>query len=401
MASKFFLASMASKTKNKKVMQVISEQHPAVHNNLALNKELPSEIWVKLFNKAKIDLASNLVRNRDFSLVELELVLKDKRVGVRTQLFSKGFNPDYIDSAKFILKQDWFNNEYARLWVRSGTVPATLLKKVIARGSENFIIEQLSNKELYSIKDCASILEKLNLNNSLEPLAKLLELRPEIIEKIIPISHRSLHGALAGSRHIFNQNLWVELIKVVKLDLNSSYGKDAIWVMLANPNLDITNLTTVVEIAEGIPKNVYASKFLTVDQSSLLRQRNSELRNKAIRQVTSDWEKTTSVFELAIVELALKALSPARYPILTRILHVNKYGENVVVKNTAKPVDESEPDLSFIPNKTRVFYNEKIEKIISQSITTKAQWETLLSLLGEWENSLGTLVSTTVELSKK
>lgn len=392
---------MASKTKNKKVMQVISEQHPAVHNNLALNKELPSEIWVKLFNKAKIDLASNLVRNRDFSLVELELVLKDKRVGVRTQLFSKGFNPDYIDSAKFILKQDWFNNEYARLWVRSGTVPATLLKKVIARGSENFIIEQLSNKELYSIKDCASILEKLNLNNSLEPLAKLLELRPEIIEKIIPISHRSLHGALAGSRHIFNQNLWVELIKVVKLDLNSSYGKDAIWVMLANPNLDITNLTTVVEIAEGIPKNVYASKFLTVDQSSLLRQRNSELRNKAIRQVTSDWEKTTSVFELAIVELALKALSPARYPILTRILHVNKYGENVVVKNTAKPVDESEPDLSFIPNKTRVFYNEKIEKIISQSITTKAQWETLLSLLGEWENSLGTLVSTTVELSKK
>jgi hypothetical protein len=146
---------------------------------------------------------------------------------------------------------------------------------------------------------------------------------------------------------------------------------------------------------------VYASKFLTVDQSSLLRQRNSELRNKAIRQVTSDWEKTTSVFELAIVELALKALSPARYPILTRILHVNKYGENVVVKNTAKPVDESEPDLSFIPNKTRVFYNEKIEKIISQSITTKAQWETLLSLLGEWENSLGTLVSTTVELSKK
>jgi len=401
MASKFFLASMASKTKNKKVMQVISEQHPAVHNNLALNKELPSEIWVKLFNKAKIDLASNLVRNRDFSLVELELVLKDKRVGVRTQLFSKGFNPDYIDSAKFILKQDWFNNEYARLWVRSGTVPATLLKKVIARGSENFIIEQLSNKELYSIKDCASILEKLNLNNSLEPLAKLLELRPEIIEKIIPISHRSLHGALAGSRHIFNQNLWVELIKVVKLDLNSSYGKDAIWVMLANPNLDITNLTTVVEIAEGMPKNVYASKFLTVDQSSLLRQRNSELRNKAIRQVTSDWEKTTSVFELAIVELALKALSPARYPILTRILHVNKYGENVVVKNTAKPVDESEPDLSFIPNKTRVFYNEKIEKIISQSITTKAQWETLLSLLGEWENSLGTLVSTTVELSKK
>lgn len=392
---------MASKTKNKKVMQIISEQHPAVHNNLALNKELPSEIWVKLFNKAKIDLASNLVRNRDFSLVELELVLKDKRVGVRTQLFSKGFNPDYIDSAKFILKQDWFNNEYARLWVRSGTVPATLLKKVIARGSENFIIEQLSNKELYSIKDCASILEKLNLNNSLEPLAKLLELRPEIIEKIIPISHRSLHGALAGSRHIFNQNLWVELIKVIKLDLNSSYGKDAIWVMLANPNLDITNLTTVVEIAEGIPKNVYASKFLTVDQSSLLRQRNSELRNKAIRQVTSDWEKTTSVFELAIVELALKALSPARYPILTRILHVNKYGENVVVKNTAKPVDESEPDLSFIPNKTRVFYNEKIEKIISQSITTKAQWETLLSLLGEWENSLGTLVSTTVELSKK
>lgn len=392
---------MASKTKNKKVMQIISEQHPAVHNNLALNKELPSEIWVKLFNKAKIDLASNLVRNRDFSLVELELVLKDKRVGVRTQLFSKGFNPDYIDSAKFILKQDWFNNEYARLWVRSGTVPATLLKKVIARGSENFIIEQLSNKELYSIKDCATILEKLNLNNSLEPLAKLLELRPEIIEKIIPISHRSLHGALAGSRHIFNQNLWVELIKVIKLDLNSSYGKDAIWVMLANPNLDITNLTTVVEIAEGIPKNVYASKFLTVDQSSLLRQRNSELRNKAIRQVTSDWEKTTSVFELAIVELALKALSPARYPILTRILHVNKYGENVVVKNTAKPVDESEPDLSFIPNKTRVFYNEKIEKIISQSITTKAQWETLLSLLGEWENSLGTLVSTTVELSKK
>lgn len=401
MASKFFLASMASKTKNKKVMQIISEQHPAVHNNLALNKELPSEIWVKLFNKAKIDLASNLVRNRDFSLVELELVLKDKRVGVRTQLFSKGFNPDYIDSAKFILKQDWFNNEYARLWVRSGTVPATLLKKVIARGSENFIIEQLSNKELYSIKDCATILEKLNLNNSLEPLAKLLELRPEIIEKIIPISHRSLHGALAGSRHIFNQNLWVELIKVIKLDLNSSYGKDAIWVMLANPNLDIANLTTVVEIAEGIPKNVYASKFLTVDQSSLLRQRNSELRNKAIRQVTSDWEKTTSVFELAIVELALKALSPARYPILTRILHVNKYGENVVVKNTAKPVDESEPDLSFIPNKTRVFYNEKIEKIISQSITTKAQWETLLSLLGEWENSLGTLVSTTVELSKK
>ena len=401
MASKFFLASMASKTKNKKVMQIISEQHPAVHNNLALNKELPSEIWVKLFNKAKIDLASNLVRNRDFSLVELELVLKDKRVGVRTQLFSKGFNPDYIDSAKFILKQDWFNNEYARLWVRSGTVPATLLKKVIARGSENFIIEQLSNKELYSIKDCASILEKLNLNNSLEPLAKLLELRPEIIEKIIPISHRSLHGALAGSRHIFNQNLWVELIKVVKLDLNSSYGQNAIWVMLANPNLDITNLTTVVGIAEGMPKSIYSTKFLNVDQSSLLRQRNSELRNKAIRQVTSDWEKTTSVFELAIVELALKALSPARYPILTRILHVNKYGENVVVKNTAKPVDESEPDLSFIPNKTRVFYNEKIEKIISQSITTKAQWETLLSLLGEWENSLGTLVSTTVELSKK
>jgi hypothetical protein len=401
MASNFFLASLASRTKNIMVMNLIYEKFPWAKSNLAINKNLPSNLWIKLFHKAPVELACNLVRSREFTVEELQLALNDKRKTVKIHLFTNGFNSSYLNEAKNILQSDWFTPEYARLWVRSGKVPNSLLKKVILRSSEYFIIEKLTERDLFKESEVVNIIADLPLNSSLELLAKLLEARPELVVKLIPVAHRSLLGALAGNRTTFDQNTWSQIIQAISNDTHSSYNRDALGMLLANPNIDSNNMKTLVDIVKTFPKNIFGTKFLNIKTEQLLRYREANLEAKKHLYIKCDWLEVATAEEMKIVEDAVRILNYSRYPLYNKISFARKYPDQLKTESVGKTAQEELVDLNFIPNKARVYYNEALEIEVSKCLTDKSEWDVMLTLLIDWDQSFRTLLSTAVELAKK
>lgn len=401
MASTFFLASLASRTKNQKVMWLISEKFPKLRDNLATNKNLPSDLWLKLLKKSPVGLASNLVTYRNFNRVELREALKDKRKTVKVYLFRKGFNPEFVKEAREILKASWFTTEHAELWVRSGTVNPKLLKEVLKKTSEPYLVNSLKDENLFDAKEVVEIISSLKLNySSILELAKLIEARPQIVSLLIPISRGSLHGALAGSRTLFDQKVWAKFIAVLESDIKTTFAKDAIWMALANPNLDLENSKKVVALAETLPRSVYQYKLLNVKQDALLNSKRVAIASSTFHFAEKDWLTITEGPVKLLVETAVKILNPMRYPIYYKESYKDSlYSRPPFAVNPSTHKSE-EVTLDFIPNKDRVTYTEELEELVSKRVTTPEQWETLLGLIIDWDQSFDKLISTTVELSK-
>jgi hypothetical protein len=228
------------------------------YKSLAANKNISTDLWYKLANKANIDVAYNLYC-RELNQSQIEFALKDKRKNARRAMLIMGLSkadPNFIDK---IIDENYFDSNEIAIWLYHKTGLSshnirTLANKV---GGVNRI-RVLQNKEAFpDIEEVVNYLLNENINLNGWDLNNLFRYRPELNKYIKKFKKYNIRSAFANSWNLtsLEDQLFIMNGKSISGNIN-------VWIsLLGNPytKKEVIELMKPAIIKDGNRSDLYRS----------------------------------------------------------------------------------------------------------------------------------------------
>lgn len=366
--------------------------------SLASNPYLDSEVWAKLANKPKAEVAYGLI-DRKLSIEQIKYFKKEKRITVLKELFSKGLKNCNDEMAEFIFQSNLLTKELARLWIKNGKVPDSYKKKVGLLENGSGLLIFMKDKNLFSAEEIIEILPNIDFNRVRFNLYALFDYRPDLVTKLSDniINHKRLLDALSSSRHLFDLEVFKNIIQLVENDSIRNYERDDIlYSLLGNPNTPNEVLLKTLELLgplrmDSTCRYRYASNSLIINHAKV-RVKNDNQFSKL------PWENYIPINE-SPYKVATYLLGYNRYPTLRVIPKQEKIDSFVYNKNESEEIalDHIIKDLksgSVINKETLNYITEQLDN------SGKESWELFWTLFESWEDDLNSLLNFSINLNK-
>jgi hypothetical protein len=366
--------------------------------SLASNPYLDSEVWAKLANKPKAEVAYGLI-DRKLSIEQIKYFKKEKRITVLKELFSKGLKNCNDEMAEFIFQSNLLTKELARLWIKNGKVPDSYKKKVGLLENGSGLLIFMKDKNLFSAEEIIEILPNIDFNRVRFNLYALFDYRPDLVTKLSDniINHKRLLDALSSSRHLFDFEVFKNIIQLVENDSIRNYERDDIlYSLLGNPNTPNEVLLKTLELLgplrmDSTCRYRYASNSLIINHAKV-RVKNDNQFSKL------PWENYIPINE-SPYKVATYLLGYNRYPTLRVIPKQEKIDSFVHNKNESEEIalDHIIKDLksgSVINKETLNYITEQLDN------SGKESWELFWTLFESWEDDLNSLLNFSINLNK-
>ena len=366
--------------------------------SLASNPYLDSEVWAKLANKPKAEVAYGLI-DRKLSIEQIKYFKKEKRITVLKELFSKGLKNCNDEMAEFIFQSNLLTKELARLWIKNGKVPDSYKKKVGLLENGSGLLIFMKDKNLFSAEEIIEILPNIDFNRVRFNLYALFDYRPDLVTKLSDnlINHKRILDALSSSRHLFDLEVFKKIIELVENDSIRNYERDDIlYSLLGNPNTPNEVLLKTLELLgplrmDSTCRYRYASNSLIINHAKV-RVKNDNQFSKL------PWENYIPINE-SPYKVATYLLGYNRYPTLRVIPKQEKIDSYVHNKNESEEIALNHiiKDLksgSVINKETLNYITEQLDN------SGKESWELFWTLFESWEDDLNSLLNFSINLNK-
>ena len=366
--------------------------------SLASNPYLDNEVWAKLANKPKAEIAYGLI-DRKLSIEQIKYFKKEKRITVLKELFSKGLKNCTDEMADFIFQSNLLTKELARLWIKNGKVPDNYKKKVGLLENGSGLLIFMKDKNLFSAEEIIEILPNIDFNRVRFNLYALFDYRPDLVTKLSDniINHKRLLDALSSSRHLFDLEVFKNIIQLVEMDSIRNYERDDIlYSLLGNPNTPNEVLNKTLELLgplrmDSTCRYRYASNSLIIN--------HAKARVKNVNQFSKlPWENYIHINE-SPYKIATYLLGYNRYPTLRVIPKQEKIDNFIINKNESEEIalDHIIKDLksgSVINKVTLNYITDQLDN------SGKESWELFWTLFESWEDDLNSLLNFSINLNK-
>ena len=372
---------------------------------LALNPAISEEIWQQLATiKSDVRLTQNLV-TPNLTEEKIRLLLKDKRVAIQELLFKSSLGSISYELAQEIAASKALTVRSARWWIDAGTVPKQLLAKVARVAGGEYLARYISDPELFMDEEVLEILPKIGIDYMIRlALVVLFDLRPSLVTQALKIDRLVVLDALAGCRHIFDQNDFLSIISkvtVVVQEMNETKTvaaprdpylvRDILLGVMDNPN----STQEVAELAySALPRTTYLD---LAPFTRYVKRANSGKRKEAI---TVDW----NTLPTQTIKKLLPGTTAKNYPTLEYAKSLPKERSNIPRAATKQPVVGRKNLATF---KVSDFHPS--EQLNQRQLLAEIQkpldakgynaWSMLLALSLEWESSIQSLLETAIGLA--
>jgi hypothetical protein len=378
------------------------EVHPEAAASLAANRNLHREVWFRLARKPKADVAYELV-NRPLDLEQLMVVAKDKRVTVRRTLVSNGLKGCTDEMGEYLISQPWFDSELATLWSCSKSVPAGLVKKVALIAGGNELVRHLADRTLFTDDEVKELLPTVNTVNVRLTLYQLMDLRPEIVAFAANAgaSHPRLVEAAAGSRHLFEPELFATVLQTVeRLGGQNHHSGEILISAMSNPNTPLDILDAMVE---RFPTRLVClgSRYRPTTNATILHEARLRLAESRVA-LDRPWDSYPENEQAGMLK-GVSLLGNLRYPSLRQLLYPDTKRQNVAVVPSNRSTES--PDLNYVPSTPVGQSPIRLTTATVDRVTDlldpfgNRAWFTFWSLIDTWQDNLASLVDTSITLA--
>ena len=415
-------SSLASRVTSKYAHQVIIKDGDKIKlNALASNPSISDEIWWKLAKlKSVVALKCNLIKTkRILSEEQILHLFKDKRDTVRREIFSSALGGISGDFAKYILDTyivaDSGRHEYLFWWLHSEIkIPDSILPTLVKlQGGQLALKIASKNLDLFTIEDMIGLTSDDNVSSFVTTeLWNIIDLLPELSKALIGSKSEYVVEALAGSRHIFGVSDFTKIIDTIRSADRVIYYQDALFSLLANPNLPINLRPEVRELIKktGFPRLRYSVRFTTVMDNSLILKEYDDLVELDLSTGTS-----TAIFvdtpwqDLDVTQIAALRTSYHKrliIPIHYRSVEWVKYEPRKLSPKSEKAVQKA---ITYDLSEILVGHHHNISLITKEQLAKEIQepidsiglegWQVFLDLANDWQLSISELVETALSMA--
>jgi len=366
--------------------------------SLASNPYLDNEVWIKLANKPKAEVAYGLI-DRKLSLEQIKYFKKEKRITVLKELFSKGLKNCSDEMADFIFQSNLLTKELARLWIKNGKVPDNFKKKVGLLENGSGLLIFMKDKNLFTAEEIIEILPNIDFNRVRFNLYALFDYRSDLVTKLSDnlINHKRILDALSSSRHLFDLEVFKDIIDLVEKDSIKNYERDDIlYSLLGNPNTPSEILIKTLELLgplrmDSTCRYRYASNSLIINNAKA----RVENENKFSKY---PWENYIPINE-SPYKIATYLLGYNRYPSL-RVFSKQEKTDNIIINNYENEEIVLDQIVKDIKNGSSI--NKVTLSYITEQLnySGKDSWELFWTLFESWEDDLNSLLNFSINLNK-
>jgi len=257
----------------------------------------------------------------------------------------------------------------------------------------------MKDKNLFSAEEIIEILPNIDFNRVRFNLYALFDYRPDLVTKLSDniINHKRLLDALSSSRHLFDLEVFKNIIQLVENDSIRNYERDDIlYSLLGNPNTPNEVLLKTLELLgplrmDSTCRYRYASNSLIINHAKV-RVKNDNQFSKL------PWENYIPINE-SPYKVATYLLGYNRYPTLRVIPKQEKIDSYVHNKNESEEIALNHiiKDLksgSVINKETLNYITEQLDN------SGKESWELFWTLFESWEDDLNSLLNFSINLNK-
>ena len=395
MANTWYLGTLAHHVGSRDGQSTFARVWPDHRIALAGNRYLDEDVWMQLFEKAKINIATKLVE-RSMTDNQIRRVLRDKRITVRDTLFLSGMRDSSTALAEEIAVLPWFEQRHARIWMRAKTAPESVFKDVARKAGGEYLVRELPDKVRYTDEEVMEELRTVAPQTAHKALWRLFDLRPNVLAAAAETDSWSVKAAAMGSRHLFDQELAMRIIdSAATLTSNKYYAREVYFTALVNPNMGPAVVKHLLTLVGKDHSSTGLSRLRMISDRDIVRRRVNEIENGKLVPVVSAWELTVDPVELDKTREAIAELQSMRYPSLSAPW------VQVPTTPAAKPKQEEPVDLYQIstetPGKPATYH---VATAISEKLDPfgESGWEAFWSLYREWNDSLGALCDAAIAL---
>lgn len=395
MANTWYLSSLAHHVGSRDGQSTFAKVWPDHRIALAGNRYLDEDVWMSLFEKAKINIAAKLTE-RTMTDRQIRRVIRDKRITVRDCLFLHGMRDSSMGLAAEIVAMPWFEQRHARLWTKAKTVPDNVYKEVLRKADGEYLVRALTDRERYTDAEAMEELRNSRPQNAHKALWRLFDLRPELLPAAVLTDSWSVKAAALGSRHLFDDVLAIAILDSADgLTMNKYYAKESFYTALANPNMGVAAVKRALELIGTANHSSGLSRLRLVSDLVLVQRRTIEVLNGTLVPVANPWHLTAVPEELDKTRKAIAELMATRYPSLSAPWVPN------VPTTSSQPKVQEPVDLYAITTETPgKAANYLVTAALSEKLDPYGEsgWEAFWSLYREWNDSLGTLCDAAIAL---